>query len=388
MAGDPILEWLLGEAQGCAGEAEFVAGLAARFDAVGFAIDRVWLGYLRPHPLIAGVGATWKRETGAFVVTLPFERRRVMPPASGPMAAAMASGGPVRVRLAELERGADNLLPSLWDDGFVEVVIVGLDWASGYAVMTLATRRPAGFTADEVAAIARIRGALSLHAELLDRRASLEVITTTYLGRDAGRRVLGGAVHRGDGEAITAAIWFSDLRGFTALSERLPLADLLALLGDAFEAQVAAIEAAGGEVLKFIGDGMLAIFRPPAGSQGEASACAAAVAATRELARQLAPQNHARAARGEATIRYGVALHYGEVLYGNIGSTGRLDFTVIGPAVNLAARLEGICGQLGVPVIASAAFAERCPDAVTPAGVFELKGIGAPVEAFLVRDER
>ncbi|MCA9635713.1 MAG: hypothetical protein KC420_06740 [Myxococcales bacterium] len=221
---DPVLAWLLGPAQACGDEAAFVAGLAAELDAGGFAVDRVWLGYLRPHPLVAGVGATWHRERGAFVVTLPFDRRRDLPGPQGPIAEAMASGGPVRVRMADYERGALNLQSSLWDEGFVEQVVIGCTWSGGFAVITFTTKRPGGFTDVEVERLAELRGAISLHAELIDRRASLEVITTTYLGRDAGRRILDGALHRGDGETITAAIWFSDLRGFTALSERLPLA--------------------------------------------------------------------------------------------------------------------------------------------------------------------
>ncbi|MEZ4380538.1 MAG: adenylate/guanylate cyclase domain-containing protein [Nannocystaceae bacterium] len=387
---DPLLAWLLSDAQRHLDGAAFIEGLAGALEDAGVATDRVWLGYIRPHPLVAGVGACWERERGAFTVSLPIEQREVATAPSGPIDAAIRGSGPVRVRLDQLERGAENLKPSLWDRGYVEIVVLGLRWAEAHgeqtAVITFATRRPGGYTDAEVARVAGLRGALSLHAELLDRRLSLDVITTTYLGRDAGRRVLDGAIHRGDGETITAAIWFSDLRGFTALSERLPLSELLELLDDAFQAQVMAIERRGGEVLKFIGDGMLAIFRGRTddGLGAEEAACAAALAATRDLEASIAATNDARAARGAEAIRYGVALHYGDVLYGNIGAKGRLDFTVIGPAVNLAARLEPICGQLGIPAVASADFAARCPEEVTPAGEFSLKGLSAPVEVFLV----
>jgi adenylate cyclase len=387
---DPLLAWLLSDAQRHLDGAGFVEGLAGAVEEAGVAIDRVWLGYIRPHPLVAGVGACWERDSGAYTVFLPFERRAAAMIPSGPIDDAVRYGGPIRVRLDRLERGAENLHESLWDNGYVDLVILGLRWAEANgeqtAVITFATRRATGYTDAEIARFAALRGALTLHAELLDRRLSLDVITKTYLGHDAGRRVLDGAIHRGDGETITAAIWFSDLRGFTALSERLPLTELLELLDDAFQAQVTAIERRGGEVLKFIGDGMLAIFRgrPESGLAPEEAACAAALAATRDLEVAIAEVNCVRQARGAEAIRYGVALHYGDVLYGNIGAKGRLDFTVIGPAVNLAARLEPICGQLGIPAVASADFATRCPEEVTPAGEYSLKGLSAPVEVFLV----
>jgi adenylate cyclase len=201
----------------------------------------------------------------------------------------------------------------------------------------------------------------------------------TYVGRSTAGRILEGRVRRGDIERIHAVILLSDLRGFTALSDRLPGDRVLGLLNGYFDALVPAIEGQGGEVLKFIGDGLLAIFpvatEPAAASSAALTAVAAAQAALAEF-------NAARRAQGEAELRYGMALHRGEVLYGNIGSSGRLDFTAIGPAVNLTARLETLARDLGRDVVLSAAFAEHCQSGLTALGRFELRGFRNPVEVF------
>ena len=380
-AADPIFTWLLREGPAMASDGALVEGLALQLRAAGIGCERLWMGYTRPHPLLAGVGAAWEEGRGVTPTSLSLAARRFAQPQQGPILDALTLGRPVRQRIAGLERGAFGLSTLFWDDGYHEVVFLGFPWEGGGSLLTMATRRAEGFADAEVARLEGLRDALAVVARLRDRSAFLDILASTYLGRDTARRVLAGAIHRGDGETIPAAIWFSDLRGFTALSERLPLPALLAVLDDAFEAQVAAIEAEGGEVLKFIGDGMLAIFRPGAGS--EAAACQRALRAARALAGRVAAVNEGRRGRGEVELRYGVALHFGDVLYGNIGAPSRLDFTVIGPAVNLAARLEGVCGHLGAPVVASAAFAARCPGAVAPAGEFALKGLGEPVAAFL-----
>ncbi len=380
-ARDALFTWILRHAAGIGDDCALVAALAERLRAAGVGCERLWIGYTRPHPLLAGVGASWEEGRGVKQTTLSLASRRFAQPQAGPILDALTRDAPVRQRIADLPRGSHGISTLFWDDGYSEVVFLGFPWEGGGGLLTMATRRPGGFEAGEVELLGSLRDALGVVMHLRDRMAFLDILASTYLGRDTGARVLAGAIHRGDGETIRAAIWFSDLRGFTSLSERLPLPSLLGVLDDAFEAQVAAIEAEGGEVLKFIGDGMLAIFRPGEGS--EAAACRRALAAARSLAGRIGEINGGREERGEAAIRYGVALHFGDVLYGNIGAPSRLDFTVIGPAVNLAARLEGVCGQLGVPVVASPAFAVRCPGAVAPAGEFALKGLAEPVAAFL-----
>lgn len=176
----------------------------------------------------------------------------------------------------------------------------------------------------------------------------------------------------------------SDLRGFTGLSDRLPGEQVIDLLNGYFDALVPAIEAAGGEVLKFMGDGLLAIF-PVTGAPS--AACRAALTATEAARTALAEANAEREARGEPVLRAGMALHQGEVLYGNIGSTNRLDFTTIGPAVNLAARLETLARDLGRELLVSAAVAAHCPDGLASLGRFALRGFSTPIEVFAPADD-
>jgi adenylate cyclase len=207
------------------------------------------------------------------------------------------------------------------------------------------------------------------------KRVAINLLDT-YVGGQAGGRILSGHIRRGDIEAIRAAIWLSDMRGFTARADRMPAGDLVELLNRYFDCQVPAIRDAGGEVLKFMGDGLLAIF--PVGDQEERAVCDAVLAATRRIETAVADADWGglETPRG---VKFGVALHIGEVMYGNVGSTNRLDFTCIGPAVNLAARIEALSGQIGRTILASSAFSAHVPEgALTPLGAFSLKGVALP----------
>jgi adenylate cyclase len=178
------------------------------------------------------------------------------------------------------------------------------------------------------------------------------------------------------GETIRAVIWLCDLRGFTALSERLPRDALIELLNEYLGAMCAALDAGGGEVLKLIGDALLGIF--PVVAEEPAAACNRALDAAQKAQAALAALNATRTEAGKPMIDYGVALHVGDVMYGNIGGENRLDFTVIGPAVNLAARIEGLCGELGRPVLLSADFVTASGVPAQALGTFVLKGLAEP----------
>ena len=192
-------------------------------------------------------------------------------------------------------------------------------------------------------------------------------------------------MQRGDTETIRAVIWFSDLRGFTSLSGAAPPTDIIVLLNRVFDCQVPAVERHGGEVLKFMGDGMLAIF-PIAASDGAPTAarvCAAAAQATTEAFAALDALNATRATAAEAPLSFGIALHLGDVAYGNIGGAARLDFTCIGPAVNLAARIEGLTGKLGKRLLVSEEFAAAAATMELRAvGAFDLKGVADAATVF------
>jgi adenylate cyclase len=203
----------------------------------------------------------------------------------------------------------------------------------------------------------------------------------TYVGHRTGERVLSGAITRGSGEAIRAVIWFCDLRGFTTLADTLPLEKVIGLLNDYFETMVEVVTAEGGEALKFMGDGMLAIFELGA-NEDPAPRCGAALRAARAASEKVAKRNVERRDAGEPEIHFGLALHMGEVSYGNIGAPNRLDFTVIGPAVNQAARLEKLGHELGRPVVTSASFAEASPEKLETLGLHNLRGVAEPQQVF------
>jgi len=253
--------------------------------------------------------------------------------------------------------------------------------SNGIYMISTATRQPGGFTTAELALI----DALVPHmARLTDIQALSYLATTlldTYVGKDAGERIMVGNIRRGSVETIRAVIWLCDLRDFTRLSDTLPSDKLVALLNEYFDCVGAPVRARGGEILKFIGDAMLAIFRFE-DDVARPEACTAALDAAREAAALVDALNTRREDAGEVPIDVGIALHVGDVMYGNIGAADRLDFTVIGPAVNLAARIEGLCRPLGQRVLMSEAFAAASSVEHEPLGAHELKGVEAPQMIF------
>ncbi len=204
-----------------------------------------------------------------------------------------------------------------------------------------------------------------------------------YLGRRSAARVEAGALNRGIGETIHAAILYADLRDFTAMSEVTEPAAMIAALDAWFDRVAGSVHAFGGEVLKFIGDGVLAIF-PVAGAPAEA--CASALHAVAAIRAGMAHLDKARQAQGLPPLPFGAALHLGEILWGNIGAADRLDFTAIGPAVNLVSRLEGLCRPLGRSVLISGAVAAETTNPLVRLGDHMLRGIAAPCPVFTLPD--
>ena len=216
-------------------------------------------------------------------------------------------------------------------------------------------------------------------------RLTYEVASTvleTYLGRDAGHRVLTGSIERGSAEAIRAVIWFSDLRGFTKLTDSLPRDVLVATLDDYLEAMAAPVQTNNGQILKFMGDGLLATFDLT--GRDDAAVCRDALAAAKALRSAFPVFNNARKANGKPVMDFGLALHLGEVFYGNIGASDRLDFTVVGPAVNEASRIQALCRPLDRNVLVSSTFQETVgsESALESLGFHALRGVREPKELF------
>src|ERR1700676_1182038 len=301
--------------------------------------------------------------------------------ARSPIRIAYEGGGPLRCDLSAPGRdGEFSILEDLRRDGLSDYIVYSVPFADGsHKALALATTRRGGFNSDELALFEAMIPAVAFNLEVQALRRTARTLLDTYIGRQSGGRVLEGQIQRGTGETIRAVIWLCDLRGFTNLSETLPRDALIDLLNCYFGPMCDAVAAQGGEILKFIGDAMLAIFPIRADT---AATCAAALLAAERAQAALIEENRRRLGAGLARIDYGLALHVGDVMYGNIGSDTRLDFTVIGPAVNLTARIESMCRQLGRPLLLSADFVKAGAINAESLGAFSLKGVAAEQEIF------
>jgi adenylate cyclase len=246
-------------------------------------------------------------------------------------------------------------------------------------IVTFATDRPGGFDDAHIAGLLRLLPVLALVSEIRVKNRLARTLLETYVGQHAGELILAGATRRGSGTTVRAAIMICDLRDFTKISDNWPRDDVIELLNGYFDAMSEPIARHGGEILKFIGDGLLAIF-----PLSLPLACANLLRAVTEARHAMIALNKENAETGRAPLNYGIGVHVGDVMYGNIGSRTRLDFTVIGPAVNMASRLESLTKQLGRTVLLSRAFAdfvERDFD-LESVGEYQVRGFNDPIELF------
>jgi adenylate cyclase len=249
------------------------------------------------------------------------------------------------------------------------------------------TDAPDGFDDAAIAGLRQIVPPLALAVKCASLGRIASTLVETYLGRNAGRRVLSGRIARGVAERISAVLWFSDLRGYTKITDTAPPEEIIPLLNDYGEAVISAIHDSGGEVLKLMGDGILAIFRAEDGGH----ACGAALAAASAARERVVALNERRRAKALPVTEIYLGLHVGEVFYGNVGSTDRLDFTVVGPAVNEASRIAAMCRSVDQPLLLSSAFAEAARAErwrLVSVGRFALRGIGRPQELFTLDPEQ
>jgi adenylate cyclase len=367
---------------------QMVAELCDRLVECGIPLWRVGVFVRTLHPQIMGRRFIWRAGAGVDVREAPFDLLETAEFRGSPVAEVYASGMPVRRRLADADCPIDfPMLRELQDEGVSDYLASPLLFTDGdIHLATWTTRQPDGFTDAQIEGIESIIVPFARVAEIRALRRTAANLLDTYVGNNAGEHILAGAIRRGHAEAIYAAIWLSDMRGFTLLADRVPPQDLLELLNEYFDCQVPAILEHGGEVLKFMGDGLLAIF--PIGSDSDpAEVCARALAAAYEARGNVAALNQPMRPQ-IGVVRFGLALHIGKVLYGNIGASNRLDFTCIGPAVNLAARLEKLAGKLGRVIVATQEFARHCGTNFKPLGKFSLAGFGSEQTVFGACDEQ
>jgi adenylate cyclase len=374
-----IIEWLADEALHQSEPATLYGELCLRLRAVGIPVMRGQVAFRVLHPLYDASALTWSMKQDVLVENFRPEQSGQEQFLRSPVGYALTNRLPVfRRRLTGPTALLDfEVLEEFRALGGTDYLILLISFdASGQTgvICSWLGDRAAGFTDDEIAQLQRVTRELGIAMKSRLERSVAENIAHAYLGQRAGQAVLNGSIRRGDGEKITAALWYSDLRRSTELADRLSTEDFLELLGRYFEMTAAAVLDHGGEVVSLIGDAVLGLFRVEGSPQ---EACARALAAAHEARRRLEASLSDKA--GEPELDFGISLHLGQVIYGNVGVPERLQFTVVGGAVNEVVRVQDLTKQLGCPVLATATFADAVAGSWRPLGEHRLRGLETPM---------
>lgn len=384
-AAEKLRDWLLYTGRFIESFEEFVQALGVALQTFGYEVERLNLGVYILHPEIAGVAFQWSRETAGLVM-VPVQHDDLESPTylQSPIRAVVANRQELYLNLGNPSEGSEfPVIDEFRDIGITGYAALPLAGGSGRMnVWSVATKKPGGFGEEEWLGLQSFSHYLSLVVDYLAVQWLSGVLMQVYLGQRTGQRVLNGQVKRGDGHRIHAALWYCDMRGFTELSSQLSSDRLIAVLNDYFGKLGPAVQNHQGEILKFIGDAMLAIFPVDSGVDGPAEACERAYLAARQAVEAVDRWSTERSMVGESVIQCGIALHIGEVVYGNIGTPGRLDFTVIGEAVNRVARVESLCAPLHASLLATEEFVEAIGSDAEPVGKHNFKGIDGPVGVY------
>lgn len=386
----PLSDWAMRDAWLATTARELTAQLGDACARSNIPLMRLHVGVWTLHPQLVGTSYTWIR--GQPEVEVAHTPRGMLQEESylkSPERFVSEGLGGVRQRLDDDDPEFQfPIMQKLRDDGGTDYVAMPLWFSDGQIhTLTLTSDKPEGFSVAELGQIFDVTPVLSRLYEVHTLRDNTKVLLDTYLGPRTGERVLNGLTQRGDGEKIKALIWFCDLRDSTALADTLSQEIFLADLNQFFDGVAGAILDYGGEVLRFIGDAVLAIFPIDDTSSNEqrgnlSKVCYTAIEAVEEAQRRIAQTNEVRKANNQAPLNYGIGLHIGELTYGNIGTKERLEFTVIGAAANEAARIEGLCKELNIPVLLSETFASAFPEQLHSVGSFLLKGVQSEQEIF------
>jgi adenylate cyclase len=385
---DAIRRWILEEGRLNPSTAEFLEELGQVLIDNGIPLLRATLHTRTLHPQVLATIWLWRR--GERGTQLDREHGVEITAAflESPIRVIYEGAGAVRSRLEGREEDLDfPVLQEVKALGATDYVALPVRFMGGVtAAATFATDRPGGFSTAHLAALDRLMPYLAMILETQTKSRVLTTLLDTYLGHHAGRRVLAGTIRRGDAHPIHAVLWYCDLRGSTELAQQLEPALLIETLNAFFSAMGGPVEDAGGDILKFIGDAMLAIFPIEELEYCHVKAKRALTAAAEAQAR-LAALNEARREAGQQPLACGIALHVGDVFFGNIGAPARLDFTVIGQAVNCAARIERLCKELNEPLLISGDLARHLDGPLHSRGAHMLQGISDPVEVFALGQE-
>lgn len=377
-----VADWLMTQALGENDLEKIVMGCCERLRAAGLPLVRGHFAFTILHPLNSAIGVTWTRGDGTTVQGYPH-----VPGGTSDMFKKSPHFYMIernldymRARICDKTGQYDfPILEDLKKEGVTEYLafVVGFipDRRSGM-LGSWATDAADGFSDDAIDALLRIQDRLAVACKMAMKTRLMGNVAFTYLGPNAGARVLDGQIKRGDGQAIEAAIWYSDLRGSTAMADNLPAQDYIDNLNTYFDATGGAVRDEGGEILSFIGDGLLAIF-PKSDDEAElVGAGRRALAASFDAHTRIKEANEARGPLAKDPLKFGIALHMGEVMYGNVGVPERLTFSVFGAAVNEVVRLEQLTKELSEPILISDQFVGSIGDGCRLVGEHGLRGVG------------
>jgi adenylate cyclase len=383
-----VAAWLIGEARRIETSVELLDELAWRLVAAGVPLARMTFHLPTLHPQYSGIGCRWTRASGRTEEMLVGHGVRYSAAfLDSPVRRVIESGEDIRRRLDGADAVLDfPILAELKAGGLTEYRAVGLELSNGRRVcVTLATDHAGGFSDADIAEMKTLRPYLAPLLEIHITRQITSNLLGAYLGEQIGQRVLAGDILRGHGETIRAIVWLCDLRNFTRLSDHLPGGHVIAILNAYFERVVREIHSRKGEVLKFMGDGLLAIFAVADAAFAPDAAARALDAAEAAIAAVDGLDGDA-VLEGQPAPKMCVSIHFGDVFFGNIGATDRLDFTTIGPAVNLVARLDQLSKVLERRILVTDDFADVCPRPLQSLGSHPLRGLSEPHEILTVPD--
>jgi len=397
-----LIDWLAESGLRNMSLEELVDGFSRRLNDMGVPVVRTFVGKNTLHPMVRARSMIWDRATGP-ATRFEFGHADIDAPIlrESPFAPMLRDG------IAERRRRVDDPAVAREAPMFEELRAAGMtEWLGRvfpfgelmpeiggpheaehaermWLVCSLSTDRPGGYRDSDIAVLTRVLPLFALAVKAVTMLAVGHGLLAAYLGADPASRVFAGTVQRGEVQSVDAIVFFTDLRGFTALADIMPGKELIALLDDCFECMVAPVMQRGGEVLKFMGDGLLAAFAARPATRAEA--CSAALDAATETLALIDALNARRRAEGRQAIALDISLHLGTVQYGNVGTAQRLDFTVIGPAVNEASRIEKLCEPLGHSLLISRSFAEAatsCRSRLVSLGRHRLRGVREETELF------
>jgi adenylate cyclase len=391
---DRIMDWIVRRGLEGAAETDLLREFCERSNAAGLPVGRALVVIDTLHPVHEGTVFRWRNDDIEEDAATQYGRTTEGPAAEAwqrsPFYHLLQTGGEeLRRRIGFGEAADFPVMLEMKEQGHTDYILFVHRFATGAAIGEMdcvysgwSTRSPQGFSDADITAFRRLVPALGLAMKSAGLAKVADTLVEVYLGRDAGRRVLEGRIQRGVADRIEAALWFSDLRSYTRITDNAPPGEIIPLLNDYAEAVITAIHEAGGDVLKLIGDGTLALFR----ADDPAEACRRALAAEEILRDRVRALNEKRQAAERPITEVYIGLHIGEVFYGNIGSVDRLDFTVVGPAVNETSRIASMCRSVDRPVLMSANFVDTLPAdqraRLVSVGRFALRGVSHAQELF------